>query len=320
MTTTGVSILIPTHNRGPILDRSLQSLAEMRYPKGVEVELVVCANACTDNTHDRVMAFVGKIPNVRCVPESKTGLGHARNRCAWSSRHEICALLDDDIYVSPGWLEGLVETYRTTPAGLVAGHIELWWESIAKPDWLTPGMQTTLSCLDLGPNIVEMHTPDAIGANFSFKREVFDKVGPFRPDLDRIGNQLLGGGETFFVREALKSGFRLYYSPAASIKHWVSPHRVEAPYLTGVARGTAFSIAVMKDRFTPVDFARNMLLGGMRAAVGAVAVPLAKMSGSKGLHMQAQVRRAIGQGQWRGAWTRARRGALSPKPDPLPVP
>ena len=316
---TSVSILIPTHNRGKVLNQTLQSLAEMEYPPNVDVELVVVANACTDDTEDRVRSFAGKIPNIRCVSEPMTGLGHARNRCVWSSRLEICALLDDDVWVDRGWLASLVETYRTTAADMVAGRIELWWESVARPDWLTRGMEGTLSCIDLGPEIVRMDGPHAIGANFSFRRKVFDAVGPFRPDLDRIGNQLLGGGETFFARQAMTAGFSLYYSPGASLKHWVSPHRVEAPYLTGVARGTAFSIVRLKERFGPFEATKNLVLGGARMVGYSLLSPIAARAGSKGSYMQAIVRRAIGQGQFFGSINRIRSGPLSAKPERLPT-
>ncbi len=320
MTSTGISILIPTHNRGEILDRTLRSLAEITYPPDVDVELVVCANACTDNTTERVMAFAGRIPNVRCVPEAKTGLGNARNRCVWSSTHDICALLDDDVWVSDGWLVALVDTYRSTPADVVAGHIELWWESVPRPEWLTRGMETTLSCLDLGSKIVEMTTPDAIGANFSFRRAVFERVGPFRADLDRMGSQLLGGGETFFVQQALKRGFRSFYSPGVSVKHWVSPHRVEEPYLTGVARGTSCSIVMLKERYGLHDALHTLAIGAVRFCAHGAGAPVAGLVGAKGTRMQWLVRKAVGRGQITGAIARLRSGPLAAHATPRPTP
>jgi glucosyl-dolichyl phosphate glucuronosyltransferase len=313
----GMSILIPTHNRGAVLDRTLQSLAQMRVPEGAVVELVVVANACTDDTEALVRSWEGRMGfPVRCEVEARVGLGHARNRCVAASRHEICALLDDDVWVSPGWLESLLKVYSRTPADLVAGRAELWWEAVARPKWLTPLMEMSLSGLELGPAMFEMTTPDAVGANFSFRRKVFDEVGPFRTDLDRVGQQLLGGGETYFIREAQKRGHKLFYSPEASVKHWVAPHRIQTPYLAGVTFGSSYANVIMKERYGPLDAARSILLGMARMVAFAPAGVWAAITKNTGLGVHAATRRAAGRGQFRGAIARLAHGPLVPQQIP----
>src|SRR5215213_8586848 len=105
--TLSVSILIPTHNRRDVLVRTIESLRQLRVPPGVEVELVVVANACTDDTVAMVNCEAAsmRIP-ISCVVEPEPGLSIARNRCIAQARHEILAFLDDDVWVEPGWLEG----------------------------------------------------------------------------------------------------------------------------------------------------------------------------------------------------------------------
>ena len=315
MTAPGVSILIPTHNRGPILDRTLDSLVQVRRPPGVDVEIVVVANACTDDTVARVAARAGSMPiPMRCVVEPIAGLGAARNACVRASSLPICALLDDDVWVGPDWLEALVNIYATTPADMVAGRAELWWEAVERPRWLTPLLEMTLSGLELGPTVFEMRTPDAVGANFSFRRSVFDEAGAFRTDLDRVGNQLLGGGETYFIREALKRGRRLFYAPDVSVKHWVAPHRVGGDYLAGVTFGSSFSNVIMKERYGPLDAARSMAIGVARMAAFAPVGAWATLTRNRGRGIIARTRRAAGRGQFFGAITRFRNGPLRPQP------
>lgn len=316
MSGPGVSILIPTHNRGAILDRTLDSLALVRRPPGIELELVVVANACTDDTESRMNARAPGFPiRLRCVAEPVAGLGAARNACVRNSVLPICALLDDDVWVEDGWLEGLVEMYRTPSVALVAGRAELWWEAVARPEWLTPLMEMSLSGIDLGPNPFQMSGPDAVGANFSFRRGVFADVGPFRTDLDRVGNQLLGGGETYFIREAQKRGHALFYSPRASVKHWVAPHRIEAAYLVGVTFGSSYANVVMKERYGPTDAARSVGLGLARM-VGFLPVSAwAAITANNGLRVYAATRRAAGRGQLLGAIARLRNGPLK---QPIP--
>jgi glycosyltransferase involved in cell wall biosynthesis len=315
MSRLGVSILIPTHNRGAILDRTLDSLASVRRPSDVDLELVVVANACTDDTAERVSARAKEFPiPLRCVVEPVAGLGSARNACVRNSSLPICALLDDDVWVESGWLEGLAEMYRDSSAAMVAGRAELWWETVPRPPWLTPLMEMSLSGIDLGPTPFEMHTPDAVGANFSFRRAVYDQVGPFRTDLDRVGTQLLGGGETYFIRVAFNRGHRLFYAPAASVRHWVAPHRIETPYLAGVTFGSSYANVVMKDRYGPLDAARSITLGLARAALFHPVGWWAAATGNHGLHVHAATRRAAGRGQLLGAVARIRNGPLRPQP------
>lgn len=316
----GVSILIPTHNRSALLARSIESLLAMKVPPGVEVELVVVANACSDDTLDVVASIAARAPwPVRAVAEPTPGLGVARNRACREAAFDILALLDDDIAADAGWLEALVDVYATTPADLVAGRIDLWWEAVERPEWLTPGMAKLLSCLDLGPSVVEMTVPDAVGANFSFRRSVFDDFGPFRTDLDRVGRQLLGGGETYFVHQAMVGGRRLFYAPGAYVQHWVAPQRVGVPYLAGVSGANAYILQVMKQRYTAAQFARALAIGAGRVAGHTVLGPLAAVVGARGAAINSTVRRAIGIGQVRGAVTRVIRGPLPPnRPTPHP--
>ena len=51
---TRVSVLIPTHNRRDLLGRTLDSLAAVRVPAGVAVEVIAVANNCTDGTEQLV--------------------------------------------------------------------------------------------------------------------------------------------------------------------------------------------------------------------------------------------------------------------------
>lgn len=313
MNSEGVSILIPTHNRGAILDRTLDSLSRVRVPTGVRIEVVVVANACTDDTEQRVLARAGSFPSsLRCVAEPVAGLGSARNACVRNSTFSICALLDDDVWVEDGWLEALVQMYQNPAVAMVAGRAELWWEAVARPMWLTPLMEMALSGLDLGPVPFEMGSPDAVGANFSFRRTVFTDVGPFRIDLDRVGKQLLGGGETYFIREARKRGHKLFYSPNASVKHWVAPHRIEAAYLEGVTFGSSYANVIMKERYGPMDAARSITLGILRTAAFGSLAALSGLIRNHATHTWARTRMAAGKGQLAGAIARVRNGPLKP--------
>ncbi|MBX3404014.1 MAG: glycosyltransferase [Phycisphaeraceae bacterium] len=306
-----VSILIPTHNRAALLRRTLDSVSRQRIPPGSECECVVVANACTDDTESVVAELGAAFPMpLRCTAEPRPGLGAARNRAVREAAGDVLALIDDDVDLDQGWLEALASGAAAGGADLFAGRITLWWEAVPRPTWLTPGMEMLLSCLNRGPEPIDLARPDVIGANFAFTRHAYECCGPFREDIDRIGSALLGGGETYFARAAQRRGMRIRYLPGMFVRHWVAPHRVEPPYLCAVSMGNAISILLMKQRYPLLDAARTMLIGLVRIATHALLLPFALLAGRPGAAMNSRVRMAIGRGQLLGAWRRFTSGPL----------
>lgn len=256
-----VSVLIPTHNRRDLLGRTLDSLASVRVPAGVAAELVVVANNCTDGTESLVAERATAMPfPTRAVSEPAPGLNNARNRGVAEAAGDWLAFLDDDVWVSEGWLEGLAAVAQKHNADFMGGHVELWWEAVERPAWLTRDMEWMLSNNEGGPEAYRLGPVGGlIGANFAVQRAVVEKVGPFRPDLDRVGGQLLGGGESEFITRAVRAGFAGFYAPGMSVKHWVAPHRVSPAYLTGVSGGYGYARVLMKPDWGPKAAARAIL-------------------------------------------------------------
>src|SRR5579863_3364978 len=144
-----VSILIPTHNRSAILLRALESLRAVQVPPQTTVELLVIANGCTDRTRAAVDGIAAQMPfPTRVLDEPELGLNRARNRGLGAARGSIVAFLDDDVWVEPGWLAGLLEIFATRPADLVAGVVNLWWEAVPRPEWMTTRSEHLLSCVN----------------------------------------------------------------------------------------------------------------------------------------------------------------------------
>ena len=293
-----LSILIPTHDRSDVLAQTLESLRAVRVPAGADVELVVVANACTDRTEAVVAEAAPSMPlPTRCVAEPTVGLNAARNRCVREAAGGILAMLDDDVWVEPGWLEGLLHVYETRPAQLVGGKVTLWWQAVQRPQWMSDPVEELLTRKDHGGEVKELSAGhDAVGANFSFRREVYDALGGFTAGLDRTGKSLLAAGEYDFISRALGNGFRLFYAPGAAVRHWVAPHRVGDAYLGGVAYGTGMSQVFMKPRFGPAEVARQ--LAGRSWLIARYGLPeaWAKLRGDRREMMRNRVFRKIGTG------------------------
>jgi glycosyltransferase involved in cell wall biosynthesis len=304
-----VSILIPTHNRAALLRQTFDSLAAIRIPRGVDVELVVVANACHDDTVQVCHAEFPAIPfAARCIEEPVPGLSVARNRAIAESTGEVCAFLDDDVFVSPEWLDGMLEVYNNYPADIVGGKIELWWSAVERPGWFSDAHNSLLSGLDHGEAIIEIRPPKYLfGGNSAYRRDVFERAGLFRTDLGRIGNQLGSYEELDFHLRAMEQGARMFYAPRMAIKHWVPPERATVEYLVKVARGNTTSRIRRKPTFGVPEFCRSFARHGYMAVRYEMERWVAKALANQPHEVTCLVRREMGRAgmqatieRWRG--------------------
>lgn len=298
-----VTIAIPTHNRAAQLARALESLEHLRVPAGVDVDLVVVANACTDDTAAVVRAAGARLPfPVQVVEDPVPNESRARNAGARAARGQIVAMVDDDVWVEPDWLTGLLAVYDECGADLVAGRVVLWWEAIARPAWFTAALDHVLPHLDLGDSPVEL--PEywrAVGANYSFRRAVFEELDGFRPGLGRTGGVLLGGSDTDFSARAVARGHRMFYAPRAVVKHWVPPERVTPEYICGVAFHHGRSSVFIRPTLSLGAGVATVLQGVGAMVQRALRELGARLQGDRAGVMKHRMRRKTAQGQVVGA-------------------
>jgi glycosyltransferase involved in cell wall biosynthesis len=103
-----VSIVIPSHNRWPLLRRTLAgALAQ----EGVDHEVIVVDDGSSDGTSERLAAL--REPRLRAFRHERgRGVAHARNRGLAEARGEWVAFLDDDDLWAPGKLRSQLDAAR----------------------------------------------------------------------------------------------------------------------------------------------------------------------------------------------------------------
>ena len=293
-----VSMIIPTHNRAELLGQCLESMSQLIIPADTNVELLVIANACTDQTRQVCQAAAAKLLfPLRCVEEPQAGASHARNRALAEARGDILAFLDDDIWMQPPWLVGLLEVFNQYPADLVGGKVTLWWQVVPKPPWLTHRSEHLLSSVDYGQQVRELFNGgDAISANLAIRRCVLKDVPAFRTDLDRQGRMVLAGGDTYFINQALKTGHRLFYAPRAAIRHWVAAERITLPYLSRAAFANGLARIQMTDHLSPAKALTLTLENALKFAVYGVMEILCTAVGSRRGRINHRIRRMTCRG------------------------
>ena len=271
-----LSILIATHNRSVLLRQTLQSIGEWLLPAGVNIELIVCANACTDGTAAACAPELAKLPfAARCGSEPTPGLSVARNRRLSESTGEVAAFLDDDVWVSRGWPGGILDVFNSHPADMVTGKVDLWWQAVQQPAWLSRRSAHMLSCLDHGDKVCEIFSAgEVIGANLALRRAVLRDVPNFRSELGRSGKLMVAGDDTDFVARAMQAGHRVFYAPQASLLHYVAPERITLSYLGRSAAGIGTGKVRMLGELSPAkrralkfeNTVKYYLYGGLEVA------------------------------------------------------
>ena len=245
--TPTLTVLISSHNRAELLERTLRYLNEARRPRDWSVDVLVAANACTDGTHaflDRYVRDAAGPPalsgalRVRWVAEPKPGKSHALNCAIPLLTSERVAFVDDDHRVDIAYLESVCKAATTYPgADILCGRILPDWGG-SEPSWVHDQGPYRIYPLpvpryDLGDSPLPSPHETAMpgGGNLVLRTALFDRVGDFSTAYGPVGRGLGGAEDHEWVLRAIAAGARLQYVPDIVQYHYVDPMRLKVGYV-----------------------------------------------------------------------------------------
>lgn len=227
------SIIIASFERLDGLDRLLGGVAEHFVKSSFEFEVLIANNARDDalgQAIDGVIAGYADLAPARFrrVRETLPGKCRAQNRAIADSKGAILAFFDDDVEVTPDWLEVTGRFFRDKPEyDVMQGPILMPPEFRQDQEFLRAHERyRTINFIQYPGNPSEIYT--LTGANMAMRREVFDRVGLF--------NEALGPGcsgiseDVEFARRVIKNGMRIGYEPAAGVIHEVDRSRLSEEF------------------------------------------------------------------------------------------
>jgi GT2 family glycosyltransferase len=119
-----LSVVIPTHNKRPLLARALAALAEQKL-EGESWEVVVVDDGSSDGTARQLqecpLRQTGRLQVV--APGRNVGRAAARNLGWRAARGELILFLDDDIIAPPGLLAAHLALLRGRPGTSTIGCV-----------------------------------------------------------------------------------------------------------------------------------------------------------------------------------------------------
>ena len=247
-----VSVVMSTYNRGELLGDAVRSVLAQRETTGASFELIVVDNNSTDATRHLVERVARVDERVRYVFEPQQGLSHARNAGIRNARGPLVAFTDDDVRVECDWVAAIVRAFAEYPfADAVGGRVLPRWPS-PPPDWLTRDHWAPLALMDFGGESFAV-TPDhqvcLMGANMAFRRNVFDAVGVFATEFQRVKDGIGSIEDHEFQLRLLRSGRTGVYDPRIVVHAEIQLDRLDRAYHRRWHTGHGHFHALMRSEF-----------------------------------------------------------------------
>ena len=212
-----VTIIVPCFNEGKTIEKTVESILALNYPKSA-LSIFVVNDGSTDNTKEVLKKYEGH-PNIKTFSIENGGKHNALNFAIEKTHSEIVACIDADSFVDPQSLRRLIRRFEDPEITAVTATIKItkpesYLQHIQKMEYFcTAFLWRTLSAMN-----AQYVTPGPFSA---YRLEVLKKIGGFRQghqteDLE-IGLRLLKQGykirnaETAYVYTTVPATFMTLY-------------------------------------------------------------------------------------------------------------
>jgi glycosyltransferase involved in cell wall biosynthesis len=243
-----VSVVMSTYNGAAVLPEALDSIVN-QVAHDLAYEVIVVDNNSNDGTRAVIESYAARHPRLRYVFEPRQGVSYGRNAGIVQAQGPILAFFDDDVFVSPDWLTTIKATMDEHPeAGFIGGKVLPEWQA-APPDWLTDAHWSPLALIDYGPRPLSVNSEQqvcVVSANLAVRRSLFDEVGLFSPDLQRVKDSIGSMEDHELLTRFWRAGRRGLYVPNLIVRTRVPPARLTKKYHRRWHQGHGMFCAMMR--------------------------------------------------------------------------
>jgi glycosyltransferase involved in cell wall biosynthesis len=210
-------------------------------------EILLVDNASSDDTREVALAIRDqRTAPLTYVLESTPGLSVARNTGVRAARHEIVAIVDDDLYFEPGWLTHIAAPFReSADVACVAGKILPLFEA-GRPAWSTDDLVAVWATRFGEVRRTIQYPEHPYGANMAVRKSVYEALGGFDMRLGRKPGGLRSNEEPEFSFRLHRAGLTIVYEPAAVVHHRVSANMARPEWICSRFYWQGISDAIME--------------------------------------------------------------------------
>ena len=223
-----LSVVIPTYNRLPILQKCLRALEQQRLAEPIEgYEVVLVDDGSTDATVQWVREQGAELPHVRLICQDHGGPAEGRNRGVEAARGDVIVFIDSDLVVTDAFLLAHARSLKQA------------WGAQGDRRCFTYG--AVINTADFDDPTRERHKlRDWSGAYFATGNVAIDRDLLLQAGLFDTAFRLYGWEDLELGERLRQLGVRLIRCPQAVGYHWHPPLSLEQiPRLIEVERERA---------------------------------------------------------------------------------
>jgi GT2 family glycosyltransferase len=199
-----VSIVIPTLGREAVLLDTLRDLLALQEA-AAEI-LVIDQTPEHEAQTNAALAALDRLGHIRWLREPVPSIPAAMNRGLLEAGQDVVLFLDDDIVPGHALVRSHLAARESTGAHLIAGRVIQPWQSDAPEERIDAFSFNSGRPAWIG---------EFMGGNFSISRELAIGLGGFDENFVRVAYRF----EAEFAHRYCAAGGRIYYAPAAWLRH-----------------------------------------------------------------------------------------------------
>jgi len=244
-----VSVVISSYNGAARLPGALESVLNQDLDD-VSYEVIVVDNNSNDGTREVIESLIaGGADRLRYVFEPRQGVSYGRNAGIAAASAPVIAFFDDDVRVARDWIRTLKQALDDHPdVDFVGGKVLPEWEAPPAP-WLTDAHWSPLALVDYGSEPVYVTAERQlclVSANLAVRRTLFDAVGLFAPELQRVRDSIGSMEDHELLMRCWSAGKLGMYVPTLIASTPVPASRMTKDYHRRWHRGHGVFCAMMR--------------------------------------------------------------------------
>ncbi|MCB0397044.1 MAG: glycosyltransferase family 2 protein [Flavobacteriales bacterium] len=234
----GISVIICCYNSARKLPDTLDHIFRQQVREEMSWETIVINNNSSDNTADVARTEwenAGRKGNFRVVDEPTPGLSNAKRRGFLSASYDLLLYCDDDNWLDEGYVQRCFDIMQQhQEVGILGGQSEAV-SDMELPVWF-PHFQAQFAVGKQGGEAGDITESRGYvwGAACVFRKAVLDKldeIGFKNLNTGRKGKKVTAGEDAELCFAAKRLGFRIWYDPQLTFKHFISGDRLTWSYL-----------------------------------------------------------------------------------------